>query len=138
MLTPIIVLVGVVSPPAGGDGGRVRGRRRELPDHAARRRPDRDHLLIAQFIAYFNFSHIPDVAAAFRVGDSPSNVISPLNPYFALVVIFAQRYDKSFGIGSLVSMMLPYTVIVTLAWTLFFLAWYLIGLPLGPGWPVRL
>jgi aminobenzoyl-glutamate transport protein len=157
-------------------------------------------LLIAQFIAYFNFSHIPDIAAvklgdvlehinigaiwlligvilialaanfiipqaigkwallapvfiplfirlgiapqtvlaAFRVGDSPTNVVSPLMPYFALVVVFAQRYDKHSGIGTLISIMLPYTIVLAVAWTLFFVAWYLIGIPLGPGWPVRL
>lgn len=58
-------------------------------------------------------------------------------PYFALVVIFAQRYDKSSGIGTLISMMLPYTIVLMIAWTLFFVVWYFIGLPLGPGWPVH-
>ena len=77
------------------------------------------------------------VLAAFRVGDSPTNVLSPLNPYFAVVVVFAQRYDKDSGIGTLLSMMLPYTLLLLIAWTLFFVAWYLIGIPLGPGWPVR-
>jgi aminobenzoyl-glutamate transport protein len=78
------------------------------------------------------------VLAAFRVGDSPTNVVSPLVPYFALVVVFARRYDKNSGIGTLISMMLPYAVVLLIAWTLFFVAWYLIGIPLGPGWPVHL
>ena len=157
-------------------------------------------LLIAQFIAYFNFSHIPDVAAvklgdvlehlnigavwlligvivitaivnfiipqaiakwallapvfiplfirlgiapqtvlaAYRVGDSPTNVLTPLMAYFPLVVVFTQRYDKNAGIGTLISVMLPYAIVLTIAWTLFFVAWYLIGIPLGPGWPAHL
>jgi aminobenzoyl-glutamate transport protein len=157
-------------------------------------------LLIAQFIAYFNFSHIPDVAAvklgdvlehlhigavwlligvilitalvnfivpqaiakwallapvfiplfirlgiapqtvlaAYRVGDSPTNVLTPLMAYFPLVVVFAQKYDKRSGIGTLISLMLPYVIVLTIAWTLFFVVWYLIGIPMGPGWPVHL
>jgi aminobenzoyl-glutamate transport protein len=157
-------------------------------------------LLIAQFIAYFNFSHIPDVAAvklgdllehihigavwllicvilittvinfivpqaiakwallapvfiplflrlgiapqtvlaAYRIGDSPTNVLTPLMAYLPLVVIFAQRYDKRSGLGTLIAMMLPYAIVLTVTWTLFFVAWYLIGIPLGPGWPVHL
>jgi aminobenzoyl-glutamate transport protein len=156
-------------------------------------------LLIAQFIAYFNFSNIPEVAAvklgdvvesmdigvvwlligfilvtiavdliipqaiakwallapifiplferldvapqtvlaAYRVGDSPANVVTPLMAYFPLIVIFAQRYKKDAGIGTVVAMMLPYVLVLTVAWTLFFVAWYLIGIPLGPGSPVH-
>jgi aminobenzoyl-glutamate transport protein len=59
-------------------------------------------------------------------------------PYSALVVVFAQRYDKRSGIGTLISLMLPYAVVLTIAWTLFFVAWYLVGIPLGPEWPVHL
>src|SRR4051812_49233022 len=157
-------------------------------------------LLIAQFIAYFNFSQIPNVLAvklgdvlerinigavwlligvivitaivnliipqaiakwallapifiplftrlnvapqtvlaAYRVGDSPGNVLTPLMAYFPLIVIFAQRYRKDAGIGTVVSLMLPYVVILSIAWTLFFVAWYLLGIPLGPGSPVHL
>ena len=157
-------------------------------------------LLIAQFIAYFNFSNIPEVAAvklgdwlesadigavwlligfvilthrrrpdhsagdcevgsartdlhpalraarrgaqtvlaAYRVGDSPANVITPLMAYFPLIVIFTQRYKKDAGIGTVVAIMLPYMVILAVLWTLFFVAWYLFGIPLGPGAPVKL
>jgi aminobenzoyl-glutamate transport protein len=156
-------------------------------------------LLIAQFIAYFNYSKIPDVLAvklgdvlehrnigavwlligfmiltivvdliipqaiakwallapvfiplfirlgiapqtvlaAYRVGDSPANVLTPLMAYFPLIVIFTQRYKKDAGIGTVVSMMLPYAVILSIAWVLFFVVWYLIGIPLGPGSPVH-
>jgi aminobenzoyl-glutamate transport protein len=156
-------------------------------------------LIIAQCIAYFNFSHIPDVTAvklgdilehihvgavwllvgvilisavanfiipqviakwallapvfiplfirlgvapqtvlaAFRVGDSPTNVVTPLMPYLALIVVVMRRYDKHSGFGTLISLMLPYAVVLIIAWTLFFVAWYLIGIPLGPGWPIH-
>jgi aminobenzoyl-glutamate transport protein len=77
------------------------------------------------------------VLAAYRVGDSPLNVVTPLMAYFPLIVVFVQRYQKSAGIGTVVSLMLPYVIILSLAWTLFFVAWYLIGIPLGPGSPVH-
>jgi aminobenzoyl-glutamate transport protein len=76
----------------------------------------------------------PDVVlAAYRVSDSPPNVINPLLPHFALVVGFAQRWQKDAGVGTVVAMMLPYTVATFVAWTLLFFAWYLLGLPFGPG-----
>jgi aminobenzoyl-glutamate transport protein len=77
------------------------------------------------------------VLAAYRVGDSPMNVITPLMAYFPLIVVFVQRYQRSAGIGTVVSLMLPYVIILSVAWTLFFVAWYLIGIPLGPGSPVH-
>jgi aminobenzoyl-glutamate transport protein len=77
------------------------------------------------------------VLAAYRVGDSPANVLTPLMAYFPLVVVFTQRYKKDAGIGTVVSLMLPYVVILTIAWILFFVVWYLIGIPLGPGSPVH-
>jgi aminobenzoyl-glutamate transport protein len=77
------------------------------------------------------------VLAAYRVGDSPSNVITPLMAYFPLIVIFAQRYRRDAGIGTVVSMMLPFVVVLSAVWTVFFMAWYLIGIPLGPGSPVH-
>ena len=78
------------------------------------------------------------VLAAYRVGDSPFNVVTPLMAYFPLIVVFTQRYKKDAGIGTVVSLMLPYVVILSVAWTLFFVAWYLIGIPLGPGSSVHL
>jgi aminobenzoyl-glutamate transport protein len=78
------------------------------------------------------------VLAAYRVGDSPGNVITPLMAYFPLIVIFTQRYRKDAGIGTIVSLMLPYVVILSIAWTLFFVAWYALGIPLGPGSSVHL
>ena len=73
------------------------------------------------------------VLAAYRVSDSPPNVITPMMPYFALIVVFAQRYDKDAGVGTVVAMMLPYAVVVSAVWILLFLAWQLLGLPFGPG-----
>jgi aminobenzoyl-glutamate transport protein len=76
----------------------------------------------------------PDVVlAAYRVSDSPPNVINPLLPHFALVIGFAQVYDKKAGVGTIVAIMLPYTVVTSVVWVLFFFAWYLAGLPFGPG-----
>jgi aminobenzoyl-glutamate transport protein len=71
------------------------------------------------------------VLAAFRVGDSPFNAITPLNPYFALVVGFAQKYDANSGVGTVVSLMLPYVIWIFVLWTLLFAVWYLLGLPWG-------
>jgi aminobenzoyl-glutamate transport protein len=77
------------------------------------------------------------VLAAYRVGDSPFNVITPLMAYFPLIVVFTQRYKRDAGIGTVVSLMLPYVVILSVLWTIFFVVWYLIGIPLGPGSPVH-
>jgi aminobenzoyl-glutamate transport protein len=76
----------------------------------------------------------PDIVlAAYRVSDSPPNVINPLLPHFALVVGFAQRWQKDAGVGTIVAMMLPYAAATFFAWTLLFFVWYMLGLPFGPG-----
>jgi aminobenzoyl-glutamate transport protein len=69
----------------------------------------------------------------YRVGDSVTNVITPLNPYFPLVLAFAQRYDPRIGIGTMVAMMIPYAVAFGLAWTVMVITWLTLGLPVGPG-----
>lgn len=69
--------------------------------------------------------------AAYRVGDSSSNIITPLMPYFPLVVVYCQRYVKKTGIGTLTSMMLPYSITFLVIWTIFLLLYWLMGLPLG-------
>jgi aminobenzoyl-glutamate transport protein len=76
------------------------------------------------------------VLAAYRVGDSPTNVLTPLMPYFPLMVVFAARYQKGAGIGTVIALMIPYTVAISIVWIAFFMAWYALGIPLGPGWPV--
>jgi aminobenzoyl-glutamate transport protein len=73
------------------------------------------------------------VLAAYRVADSPINAITPLNAYFALVVTFAQKYDKNAGVGTVVALMLPYVVWMFLLWTLLFAVWQMLGLPWGLG-----
>ena len=69
---------------------------------------------------------------AYRIGDSVSNIVTPLMPYFALVVAFAAKYDKNSGIGTIVATMLPYSLILLVVWTALLSIWLLLGLPLGP------
>ena len=74
----------------------------------------------------------PDLTqAAYRVGDSTTSIITPLMPYFPLVVVYCQRYVTSAGIGTLTAMMLPYSVTFILLWTVFLLGYWALGLPLG-------
>ena len=73
------------------------------------------------------------VQAAYRIGDSFTNILTPLLPYFPLVIIFAQRYDEDAGIGSIIALMVPYSVSFGVVSILVFLVWVLLGLPLGPG-----
>jgi len=76
----------------------------------------------------------PDLTqAAYRVGDSSTNIITPLMPYFPLVVVYCQRYVKSTGIGTLTAMMLPFSMAFLVIWTIFLLIYFGIGLPLGIG-----
>ncbi|MGV1003191.1 MAG: AbgT family transporter [Candidatus Nanopelagicales bacterium] len=150
-------------------------------------------LLIAQFIAYFNYSNMPQVAAVklgeaiesvnlgsgwlllvamlitlivgiplpqaiakwallapifipvflrlgvdpaavlamYRVGDSAMNIVNPIMPYFPLIVVFALRYDRRSGIGTVIALMVPYFLALVAVWTAFFMAWYLLGIPWG-------
>jgi aminobenzoyl-glutamate transport protein len=69
--------------------------------------------------------------AAYRVGDSSTNIITPMMPYFPLVVVFCQRYVKSTGIGTLAAMMMPYSFVFLIVWTLFLLGYWALGVPLG-------
>jgi len=74
----------------------------------------------------------PDLTqAAYRIGDSSTNIITPLMPYFPLVVVFCQRYVKSTGIGTVTAMMLPYSVTFLVVWSIFLLIYWAIGIPLG-------
>jgi len=76
----------------------------------------------------------PDLTqAAYRVGDSSTNIVTPLMPYFPLIVVFCQRYVKSSGIGTLLALMLPYSVALLLVWTAFLLGFWALDLPLGLG-----
>ena len=68
----------------------------------------------------------------YRVGDSITNPITPMMPYMPLVLSYAQKYDKNMKLGSLLSSLMPYTFALGVVWTLFVIAWYLLGIPLGP------
>jgi aminobenzoyl-glutamate transport protein len=76
--------------------------------------------------------------AAYRVGDSPFNVITPLMVYLPFMVTVAQRYQKESGIGTIIALMLPYTLIMAAVWVVLFILWFLLGIPMGPGYPVAL
>lgn len=69
----------------------------------------------------------------FRIGDSVTNIISPMMSFFVLIIAFFQRYDKNAGMGTIISLMLPYTIGFFIVWTLLLLLWIKLGIPLGPG-----
>jgi aminobenzoyl-glutamate transport protein len=76
----------------------------------------------------------PDLTiAAYRIGDSVVNTITPLNTYLPIILLLLQRYRKGAGLGSLMSLMLPYSVVFGVIWTAFLLVWYAMGWQLGPG-----
>ncbi|KGX93028.1 aminobenzoyl-glutamate transporter [Pontibacillus halophilus JSM 076056 = DSM 19796] len=75
---------------------------------------------------------------AYRVGDSITNMITPMLAYFAIVLTFAKKYDKNIGVGTLISALLPYSIAYALFWIVLFAIWYFLGLPLGPGAYIRL
>jgi aminobenzoyl-glutamate transport protein len=77
------------------------------------------------------------VLAAYRIGDSPMNVVTPLMVYLPFIIIVAQRYQRDAGMGTVLSLMLPYTIVVMITWIIFFIIWFLLGIPLGPGYPVK-
>ncbi len=70
---------------------------------------------------------------AYRIGDSVTNIVTPLMPYFGVVIAFSQKYVKETGVGTIMALMLPYSLIFLLIWTLMLLVWVLFDLPLGPG-----
>lgn len=74
--------------------------------------------------------------AAYRVGDSATNIITPLMVYFPLILVFAQRWQKDFGLGSLTAMMIPYSIWLLVSGVILIVAWFYIGIPLGPDAPV--
>jgi aminobenzoyl-glutamate transport protein len=76
--------------------------------------------------------------AAYRIGDSSSNIIAPMMSYFALIVAFFERYEKRSGIGTVVATMLPYTLTFLVVWSILLMAWMLLDIPLGPGAVLRL
>lgn len=75
--------------------------------------------------------------AVFRIGDSITNVITPMMSYFALIVAFAEKYDDRYGMGTIISTMLPYSIVFGIVWSLLLVAWMLFGIPVGPDGPLH-
>lgn len=78
------------------------------------------------------------VQVVYRIGDSVTNIISPMMSYFALVVAFVERYDRKAGIGSVVALMLPFTFVFFTIWIILLVIWMLVGIPVGPGAGIHL
>jgi aminobenzoyl-glutamate transport protein len=91
-------------------------------------------LLAPVFVPMFMMlGYSPELTqVVYRIGDSTTNIISPMMSFFALIIVYFQQYDPKAGIGTLVSTMLPYSVILFISWMLLLIIWLLIGLPLGP------
>nr|WP_303623943.1 AbgT family transporter [Psychrobacter sp. PraFG1] len=74
------------------------------------------------------------IQAAYRIGDSSTNIITPMMSYFGLILAVAMRYKKNTGVGTLMAMMLPYSMMFLIGWTALFCVWvFVLGLPVGPG-----
>ena len=74
----------------------------------------------------------PDIVqTAYRIADSSTNIISPLMSYFAMVIVFMQVYKKDTGIGTVISLMIPYSLTFLIAWSVMFIAWITLGIPVG-------
>jgi len=91
------------------------------------------------FIPMFMFVGMsPELTtAAYRIGDSVVNIITPLNSYLLIILVVLQKYKKNAGLGSLISLMLPYSVVFFVVWTGFLLGWYYFGADLGPDSPLH-
>ncbi|NME70302.1 AbgT family transporter [Flammeovirga aprica] len=74
---------------------------------------------------------------AYRIGDSVTNIISPMMSYFALIVAFIQRYDKNAGIGTVIATMLPYSIAFLIVWVVLMAVWLILDLPIGPDSPLH-
>ena len=78
----------------------------------------------------------PELAQnAYRIGDSVTNIISPLLPYYPIIIAFARKYKPDLGVGTLISLMLPYSIAFLILWSVMFSIWYMLGLPMGPEAP---
>ena len=83
---------------------------------------------------FMRLGYSPELTqVAYRIGDSSTNIISPLMSYFAVIVAFMQKYDEESGIGTLISMMLPFSIAFLIFWSILLIIWMVAGLPLGPG-----
>ncbi len=92
-------------------------------------------LIAPIFVPMFLLAGVPAemTQAAYRIGDSSTNIITPLMPYFGIVVAFVQRYEPEAGVGTIIALMLPFSICFLLAWSLLLAVWLTAGIPLGPG-----
>ena len=92
-------------------------------------------LIAPVFVPMFMLlGYTPEFAqVAYRIGDSCTNVITPMMSYFAMIIVFMKKYDKEAGIGTLVSTMLPYSICFLIGWSILLVLWIVLNLPLGPG-----
>lgn len=97
-------------------------------------------LLAPIFIPMFMFlGYTPELTqVVYRIGDSVTNIISPMMSFFALIIVYFQKYDEKSGIGTLVATMLPYSIVFFIGWVILLVCWLLIGIPLGPGAGIHL
>jgi aminobenzoyl-glutamate transport protein len=95
-------------------------------------------ILAPVFIPIFMLmGYSPELSqAVFRIGDSVTNIISPMMSFFALIIAFFQKYDKNSGIGTIISTMIPYSIIFFIAWTILLIVWIYFRIPLGPDSPL--
>lgn len=83
---------------------------------------------------FMELGYAPEMTQmAYRIGDSTTNIITPLMPYFAVIIAFAKKYDPKVGIGTLISTMLPYSIAFLIMWTVLMIIWFVFSLPIGPG-----
>lgn len=75
---------------------------------------------------------------AYRIGDSISNPITPMMAYFVMVLTFAKRYEPNIGVGRFMSLLLPYSIVFGIVWIIFISIWYFLGIPIGPGYDIKL
>ena len=97
-------------------------------------------LLAPIFVPMFMFlGYSPELTqVVYRVGDSVTNIISPMMSFFALIIVYFQKYDEKAGIGTIVATMIPYSIIFFIGWVILLICWLLIGIPLGPGAGIHL
>ena len=92
-------------------------------------------LLLAPIVVpmFMMLGYSPELAqCAYRIGDSSTNIITPLLSYFPLIIVYFQKYKQESGIGTIISTMIPYSICFLIMWTIFIIIWLSLGLPLGP------
>ena len=93
------------------------------------------NILAPVFVPIFmQLGYTPELCQlAYRIGDSCTNIITPMMTYFAVILTFAQRYDKNASIGTITATMIPYSLVFLIGWTFLLIIWVLLKIPLGPG-----